>query len=199
MIVRHFTFRAECRRRQSTGHGTTLCRWLIHSIRSSVEHGRRPSWWRCLYGTVLWHRSLPSFPPAFYNVQFQHFNSQTELTVITAKLLRRTAVLARWGLYCYDRCACSVLRLSVCLSVLHTLMSPAKWLNWSLIGLMLHARETLSGLGAVCRSDFQVQRLLLFKQIVNSLYPVFQYIAAVDFVQQFVQASSAKQVMPNSP
>jgi len=28
---------------------------------------------------------------------------------------------------------------------------------------------------------------------------VFEYIAAVDFVQQFVQTSSAKQVMLNSP
>jgi len=41
---------------------------------------------------------------------------------------------------------------------------------------------------------------MLFKQIVDSLYlPVFEYIAAVDFVQQFVQTSSAKQVMLNSP
>ena len=33
----------------------------------------------------------------------------------------------------------------------------------------------------------------------NVLYlPVFHYIAAVDFVQQFIQTSSAKQVMLNS-
>jgi len=43
-------------------------------------------------------------------------------------------------------------------------------------------------------------RLLLFKQIVDGLYlPNLQYIAAVNFVQQFVQTSSAKQVMLNSP
>jgi len=46
-----------------------------------------------------------------------------------------------------------------------------------------------SGLDGVCRSNCQqVQRLLLFKQIVDGLYlPVFQYTAAVNFVQQFVQ------------
>jgi len=50
------------------------------------------------------------------------------------------------------------------------------------------SRDFLSDFAAVCRSNCQqVQRLLLFKQIVDSLYlPVFQYIAAVDFVQQFV-------------
>jgi len=42
--------------------------------------------------------------------------------------------------------------------------------------------------------------LMLFKQIVDGLsLPVFQYIVAVDFVQQFVQTSFAKQVMLNSP
>jgi len=46
-----------------------------------------------------------------------------------------------------------------------------------------------SDLGAVCRSNWQqVPRLLLFKQIVDGLYLlVFQYIAAVDFVQQFAR------------
>jgi len=52
----------------------------------------------------------------------------------------------------------------------------------------------LSGLGAVCRSNCpQVQRLLLFKQIVDGLYlSVFQCIAVVDFVQQFIQTNNAK-------
>jgi len=61
--------------------------------------------------------------------------------------------------------------------------------------------DFLSDLGAVCRSNCQqVQCLLLFKQIVDGLYlPVFQYIGAVDFVQQFVRTSSTKQVMLNSP
>jgi len=47
----------------------------------------------------------------------------------------------------------------------------------------------LLGLGRVCRSNGQqVQRLLLFKHIVDGLYlPIFQYTAAVNFVQQFVQ------------
>jgi len=41
---------------------------------------------------------------------------------------------------------------------------------------------------------------LLFKQIMDGLYlPVFQYIAAVDFVQQFVQTSAAKHIVLNSP
>jgi len=64
---------------------------------------------------------------------------------------------------------------------------------------MLHALETvLLGIGADCRSNCQqvgLQRLLLFKQIVVGLYlPIFQYITAVDFVQQFVQTSSAKKL-----
>jgi len=52
--------------------------------------------------------------------------------------------------------------------------------------------DFLSGLGALCRSKCQqVQCLLLFKQIVDGLYlPIFQYIAVVYFVQQFVQTSS---------
>jgi len=60
--------------------------------------------------------------------------------------------------------------------------------------------DFLSGLGAVCRSNCQqVQICLLQFKIVDSLYlPVFQYIAAVDFVQQFVHSSSAKHVMLNS-
>jgi len=38
-----------------------------------------------------------------------------------------------------------------------------------------------------------------FKEIVDGLYiPFFQYIAAVNFVHQFVQTSSPKQVMLNS-
>jgi len=42
--------------------------------------------------------------------------------------------------------------------------------------------------------------LAAVKQIVDSLYLlVFQYIAAVNFVQQFVQSGYAKQVMLNSP
>ena len=66
--------------------------------------------------------------------------------------------------------------------------------------LMLHAHETLPGLGEVCRSNCQLIRcLLLFQQIMDGLYlPVFQYLAAVDFAQQFVQTSSSKQVMLNS-
>jgi len=66
---------------------------------------------------------------------------------------------------------------------------------------MLHVRDNfLLGL-AVCRSNCQqVQHLVLFKQIVDGLYlPVFLYIAAVDFVQHFIQTISAKQVMLNSP
>jgi len=35
--------------------------------------------------------------------------------------------------------------------------------------------------------------------MASSNLPVFQYTAAVDFVQQFVQTSSAKHVMLNSP
>jgi len=44
--------------------------------------------------------------------------------------------------------------------------------------------DFLSGLDVVCKSNCQqVQRLLLFKQIADSLYlPVFHYTAAVDFV-----------------
>jgi len=60
--------------------------------------------------------------------------------------------------------------------------------------------EFLSGLGAICRSNCQqVQRLLLLKQIVDGLsLRVLQYIAAVDFVQQFVQ-TIVKHVMLNTP
>jgi len=65
---------------------------------------------------------------------------------------------------------------------------------------MLHACETFCQALVVERSNCQqVKRLLLFKQIVDGFYhPVFQDIAAVDFVQQFVQASNAKQIMLNS-
>jgi len=61
--------------------------------------------------------------------------------------------------------------------------------------------EFLSGLGAVWQIKLPtIHRLLLFKLIVDGLYiPVFQYIAEVDFVQQFVQTTSAKHVMLNSP
>jgi len=64
-----------------------------------------------------------------------------------------------------------------------------------------HLRDFQPGLDAACRTNCQqVQRLLLFKQIVDSLYlPIFQYIAAVDCVQEFVQTSSAKNVMLNFP
>jgi len=56
-------------------------------------------------------------------------------------------------------------------------------------------------LDTVCRSNCQqVQCSLLFKQIMDGIYlPVFQYILAVDSVQQFVQTSSAKYVMLNCP
>jgi len=55
-------------------------------------------------------------------------------------------------------------------------------------------------LGGVCRSNCQqVQCLLLFKQTVDGIYlPAFQYIAAVDSAQQFLQTSSAKPAMLNS-
>jgi len=61
--------------------------------------------------------------------------------------------------------------------------------------IMTSPFDFLPGLGAVCRWNCQqVQRLLLFKQIVDDLYlPVFQYTGAVVFVQQFVKISSAKQ------
>jgi len=59
--------------------------------------------------------------------------------------------------------------------------------------------DFLSGFGAVCRSNCQqVQCLLLLKQIVDCLYlPVFQYIAVVHFVQQFVQTTRFN-VPPNT-
>jgi len=68
--------------------------------------------------------------------------------------------------------------------------------------LMLHARETVR---PSCSLQIKfptnsLQSLLLFKQIMDSLYlPVFQYIAAVDFVQQFVQTSSTKQFTLDFP
>jgi len=51
--------------------------------------------------------------------------------------------------------------------------------------------DFLPGLGAVCRLNYQqVKCLLLFKQIMDGLHlAVFQYIAAVNFVQQFVQTT----------
>jgi len=61
-----------------------------------------------------------------------------------------------------------------------------------------HSWDFLPSIDAVCRSNCQ-QIAAVQADRGRLLYSVFQYIAAVDFVQQFVQTSFAIQVTLNSP